>query len=174
MISPAGSGYAIQGEPHRSGIIDLPAGPHAEGRQYLRLFDALCKLVERESITAIGYEQTFIPPIRGQRFTSHPESYQQQFRLSGVIMMAAARFDIEVYEIIIADWRVHFIGTSTAPKFIKGKDARRQWLKDQVVLECQRRGHDVLDDNEADALGMLYYFHYTQTGLVTTRSGSLI
>ena|GEM_PF-2636862 len=55
-----------------------------------------------------------------------------------------------------AEWRKHFIGQPRAPQTL-AKAQRRKWLKDQVRLECQRRGWAVTSDDEADALGVLVY-----------------
>lgn len=53
--------------------------------------------------------------------------------------------------------RKFFIGTSTAPKEITGKDARRKWIKARVIEACRARSWDPKDDNAADALALWAY-----------------
>lgn len=65
----------------------------------------------------------------------------------------------------VNSWRSAFIGMSMAPKEVgaglEGADrdkARRKWIKQAVVAECQRRGLNPSDDNQADSLGMLFWY----------------
>lgn len=61
-------------------------------------------------------------------------------------------------------WRIAFIGCSKAPKEVgaglpetKRWEARRDWLKHAVLAECNKRGLRPQNDNEADALGLMFW-----------------
>lgn len=54
-------------------------------------------------------------------------------------------------------WRKAFTGFSRAPKEIKGTNERRDWIKAKVLEKCASRGLNPRDDNEADALGIMYW-----------------
>ncbi|WP_144378495.1 hypothetical protein [Mesorhizobium amorphae] len=61
-------------------------------------------------------------------------------------------------------WRKAFIGHGQAPKEVgaglkdeKRYAARRKWLKDAVSAECLKRGLRPKNDNEADALGLMFF-----------------
>jgi hypothetical protein len=53
-------------------------------------------------------------------------------------------------------WRRFFIGQATAPKTLAAKH-RRSWLKNEAVARCRNLGIDVKSDDEADAIGVLYF-----------------
>lgn len=59
----------------------------------------------------------------------------------------------------VNSWRSAFIGRSAAPKEIKEYAARKKWIKQAVMHECARRGLSVANDNEADAIGILFWFN---------------
>lgn len=61
-------------------------------------------------------------------------------------------------------WRGYFIDCTKAPKEVGAgmpdKErfaARRAWIKNAVIAECKRRGLNPKSDNEADALGMMFW-----------------
>lgn len=61
-------------------------------------------------------------------------------------------------------WRGYFIDCTKAPKEVglgmpdkERYAARRAWLKNAVLAECARRGLNPKSDNEADALGMMFW-----------------
>lgn len=64
----------------------------------------------------------------------------------------------------IDSWRMYFIDCTMAPKEVGAglKDAqraeeRRKWLKARVMAECKKRNLKPQNDNEADALGIMYW-----------------
>lgn len=54
-------------------------------------------------------------------------------------------------------WRKAFIGVTKAPKEITDSKQRREWIKAKVLEECARRGLKPQNDNEADALGLMFW-----------------
>lgn len=65
-----------------------------------------------------------------------------------------------------SEWRMSFIKCDKAPKEVgaglKDDDryaARRKWLKDRTLAECRAPGRNLKpkNDNEADALGMMFW-----------------
>lgn len=104
------------------------------------------------------------------------ESYGSQRSEAGRLMAAMWRIALELwcsgkgrpYPIICPPdtWRSSFIKATKAPKEVgaglKDDDrfaARRKWLKDRVMAECRAPGRNLKpkNDNEADALGMMYW-----------------
>lgn len=62
------------------------------------------------------------------------------------------------------NWRSAYIGCTKAPKEVGAGlpdqerfAARRAWLKAAVIEECHKRGLNPTNDNEADALGMMFW-----------------
>jgi len=53
-------------------------------------------------------------------------------------------------------WRRFFIGQAMAPKSVAQKH-RRAWLKNECVSRCRNLGIDVKSDDEADAVGVLFF-----------------
>lgn len=54
-------------------------------------------------------------------------------------------------------WRAAFIGVTQAPKAIRDTKERRDWLKKAVLAECERRRLFPKNDNEADAIGIMFW-----------------
>jgi hypothetical protein len=61
-------------------------------------------------------------------------------------------------------WRKAFIGCTKAPKEVGAGmadaarfAARREWAKQAVLAECRRRNLKPQNDNEADAIGMMFW-----------------
>lgn len=62
------------------------------------------------------------------------------------------------------EWRSAYVQCTRAPKEVgvglesaKKSKARTEWMKNKVILKCKSRGLYPKDDNQADALGMLYW-----------------
>lgn len=62
------------------------------------------------------------------------------------------------------NWRLAYIGCTKAPKEVGAGlpdaqrfEERRKWLKRTVMAECAKRGLRPKNDNEADALGMMFW-----------------
>lgn len=62
-------------------------------------------------------------------------------------------------------WRAAFMGRSAAPKEVgageknpgKRSDIRRKWIKAETIKACEARGLKPKDDNQADALGIMFW-----------------
>lgn len=79
-------------------------------------------------------------------------------RWGGVVhTIAAFKGFHNVSEPMVNSWRSAFIGRSSAPKEIKGEKVRRDWIKAAVIRACEMRGLSPANDNEADALGILFW-----------------
>ncbi|NTS31294.1 hypothetical protein HQ945_08500 [Phyllobacterium sp. BT25] len=65
----------------------------------------------------------------------------------------------------VDSWRESFIKCTRAPKEVGAglkddaarTEARRKWLKDKVMRVCSERGLHPKNDNEADALGIMFW-----------------
>lgn len=70
---------------------------------------------------------------------------------------------IPVEPIGVGTWRSFYIGTSRAPKVdangtpLNTPSRRRTWLKRAAIAKSKSLGWMVNDDNQADALGVLFY-----------------
>jgi len=78
------------------------------------------------------------------------------YGLAAITEEVAARKGMTCRDIESASWRKFFIGCGAAPRTVAKKN-RREWLKRQVIAECQTRGLDPRNDNEGDAIGILMF-----------------
>lgn len=70
--------------------------------------------------------------------------------LGGVTEFFAHQAGVKCYKVHIASWRKHFIG--------KGSGLARAQAKQRCIAECERYGWSTIDDNAAEACGILDYF----------------
>ena len=108
-------------------------------------------LADNPGIEHLIYEATFFGPQTQRHILL--KLYGLQVKTEEI----AWHHQIRVREANLQSWRKVFLGTSAAPKHIKGRANRSKWLKDEAIHACLRRGWMVTDDNEADACGILDY-----------------
>lgn len=70
--------------------------------------------------------------------------------LGGVVEMFCEAAQIRCYKVHIGEWRKHFIG--------KGTGLSRPEAKARCIAECEKFGWDTVDDNAAEACGILDFF----------------
>jgi len=95
------------------------------------------------------------------------------FGLANVTEMIAHDLGIDCVETYQQSWRLHFVGVVRAPIDIEGQNERRKWIKLRVMNECRKRGWKPVDDNEADALGILDYFRARKDPLHAMQASEL-
>lgn len=101
------------------------------------------------------------PILRGRK-----TSVAAAMKLMGahaVASMAAFRSGSRLTAVRPSEWRRHFIGTATAPVWLKPAQ-RRRWLKEAALRRCAEMGLSVSSDDAADAIGLLS-FAFKERGL---------
>jgi len=141
------------------GDDDLP------GRYFLTLFKQITELrkvngIEEDDLQIV-VEDTALNAIGNAKTKHLAESW------IGIVELYCAVKGLPApIKVSVGSWRKAFIGRSKAPKEVgadqfdddKASLARRKWIKAETVLECRRRNFKVTDDNQADALGILFWF----------------
>lgn len=145
--------------------IEQKKRPHIRPGQYFsRALKALTELRKRFGIeddpVQIVIENKSLNAI-GTAETKHlAESWVGQFETYAEVRGWPAPIAVSVNS-----WRSAFLGTQWAPKEVgvglsdaKREAARRKWIKEATIRECQKRTLDPKDDNAADAIGILFWF----------------
>ena len=139
----------------REGADRIASGSVSVGResagQTMACFrDFLMDQVIGNSVTHLVIESAFVSE-------KNASSAARLFGLAAFADEVAYRRGIGPVERVTAfAWRKHFIGQATAPKTLAAKH-RRSWLKNEAVARCRNLGIDVKSDDEADAIGVLFY-----------------
>lgn len=114
--------------------------------EYVLWLESMC---EKHKPTHVFREQLY-PIIHPRDFATR----EQQSMVVGLIAATARRFNCEYRQVLIADWRKRFLGTTKALPGLKG-DKARKWFKDQAIVACARRGWDITQEDAAEACGIL-------------------
>ena len=126
------------------------------GQYYVNLKEQLTDLRRRHGIQeddleivleaeAYGARRTEASAALAAGWLAHLEEYCERRRMTYPITVTTT------------SWRAAFIGATKAPKDVVGDNARRKWLKDAVMAECARRKMHPKNDNEADAIGVMFW-----------------
>ncbi|ALJ98291.1 Hypothetical protein BIBO1_0908 [Brucella inopinata BO1] len=134
------------------------------GDYYLNLWDNVIKLLRKHDI----FDSKDVEIILEAEAYGAARS-EASARLSGgwiaTVSMIAARRGFPLPRTVnTVSWRSFFIGVTQAPKSVtdglegpKKTGKARQWLKDQAVAACKARGFETIDDNAAEAIGILFW-----------------
>lgn len=122
-----------------------------EGLRINQFEDRVISLIEKYRVTHIFYEALY-PIISPRDFAVR----ENQAKVVGAIESVAARRKLKVGKIVIADWRMRFIGRTKPLPGLKG-DAGREDLKRAAMTACVKRGWWVDQPDAAEALGILNY-----------------
>lgn len=121
--------------------------------------DRLTALCGRYRVTRIYRE--FLPPM--DAFSNRNATiYEHQIRIIAEIDAFAAlglregRLTHDVEAVHAADWRMRLLGRAKPLPGYTGERGRDE-LKQAAVAACLRMGWIVVNDNEADACGILHY-----------------
>ena len=143
------TGWALgDGGRPRAGSIDLK-GP-SEGATLARARRFFLEFFAGHPVTAIFAEAPVLPR------NSSIGSRLSLFGIRAMLVEVAFERGIPLTEVAVASWRRHFIGVTSAPKGTP-KSKTTLWLKNTVIDECYNRGFGAVDDDAADALGLLDY-----------------
>jgi hypothetical protein len=150
--APVNSGWAI-GAPDMkaplAGMFRMKSWGDEEGARLVQYQEWLSGLIAEHGITHLFREQLY-PIIDARSF----ETVQAQAKIVGVIELTAARHGLPLQQVLIADWRRRFLGTTKPFPGLKG-DKARQWFKQEAVTACARRGWLVENTDAAEACGIL-------------------
>jgi hypothetical protein len=154
------TGYAhiaSDGEPISFGTFSLPFWGDSEGKYLWRWFRWLEKMCEGLKVTHLFVEQTFVPPGHDEGLTLKLAQYGL---IANACMVAHTLTErgqhIDMQMVSTSQWRPPFLGAEKPPHGFVGQQ-RRSWLKDRAKAACEARGWAVMDDNQADACGILCF-----------------
>jgi len=133
------------GEGERPGVYFLLLGRQitALRREYGIEDQPLQIVIENKALNATGTQET---------------KHLAESWLAVVEIYAEAKNLQQPIAVGVNSWRSAFIGRSMAPKEVRGESERRKWIKAATIAECRRRGLEPKDDNQADALGILFWY----------------
>lgn len=144
------------------GSLALPGGKDTNGAAGLALWNFLCARHRMHQFTHIVIEAQHVGSVAdkknpGKRKMINVETIYKLIGLGMVVEMfceaAPEMFGgpkILCYKVHIGEWRKHFIG--------KGGNITRAQAKQMCIAVCEALGWDTLDDNAAEATGILDYF----------------
>lgn len=122
-----------------------------EGLRLNQFEDRLISLIEKYRITHVFYEALY-PIITPRDFAVR----ENQAKVVGAINSIANRRNLKCGKVIIADWRMRFIGRTKPLPGLKG-DAGREDLKRAAMVACVKRGWYCDQPDAAEALGILNF-----------------
>lgn len=126
------------------------------GQYYLNLWDSISQLRRHHGIEDDDLEIV----IEAEAYSAACTEASAQLAggwLATLEMMCERRALVYPRTVTTTSWRKAFIGVTKAPKEITDANERRKWIKDKVLEECARRGLKPQNDNEADALGIMFW-----------------
>ncbi|KAB2728234.1 hypothetical protein [Brucella anthropi] len=126
------------------------------GQYYLNLWDSISQMRRHHGIE----EEDIEIVIEAEAYSAARTEASAQLAggwLATLEIMCERRALLYPRTVTTSSWRKAFIGVIKAPKEIKDTNERRKWIKDKVMEECHRRGLKPVDDNCADAIGILFW-----------------
>lgn len=130
------------------------------GQYYLNLWDSIRQLRNHHGIE----EEDIEIVIEAEAYSAARTEASAQLAggwLATLEIMCERRALLYPRTVTTSSWRSAFIGVIMAPKEVKDTkeqpNARRKWIKDKVLEECARRGLKPQNDNEADAIGIMFW-----------------
>lgn len=152
--APTNTGWAVGSPDSRPpvwGHWRLQPWGKDEGVRLNQFEDKVIGLIEKYRITHVFYEKLY-PIIQPRDFAVR----ENQAKVVGQIESRCARLGLPCYDVIIADWRMRFIGRTKPLPGLKG-DAGSEDLKRAAMAACAKRGWYCDQPDAAEALGILNY-----------------
>lgn len=128
----------------RSGSWELAPNVKQRGMGFVDLFRYLAEFHKEKPITAIAVEQ----PIK--RPTDKVEKLIALYGLVAVVETFAKARNIPCHVIGIGKWRASY--------YTSGERVGKPDWKRMAIMRSRQYGYDPLDDNEAEAIGILDHF----------------
>lgn len=159
--APVNTGWAVGSPDSRPpvwGRWRLRPWGDDEGVRLNEFEDRLIGLIEKYRVTHVFREQVYPIIPKGRHDKKTWRNYETREQQTGVVMAIAsvcARRKIPLMQVLIADWRMRFIGCTSIPG-LQG-DAAREELKRRAQAECNKRGWWVDNPDAAEACGILNF-----------------
>lgn len=131
------------------GVLALPPVKGAFAPTMVKVRDFLIETIEREEIEYVIFEAPFA--------AKDPVYYRTISAIDGAIEIACHDHGVECREVYPQKWRKRVLGMTQAPKYVKGANNRREWIKRRAIEHCHKRNWMVENDDEADACCILAY-----------------
>lgn len=162
--SQEATGWSVGGlddAPPKSGVFRSAPWGKKEGAGILRFGNWLIGTIEKYHITAVCYEEPYIPKVTVDKFgkkrgNTDIDALKPMIFLEGEINRVCAKMGVPVKVVAISQWRSRFLGTTKASPGLTGKDARAD-LKAKAVAACAELGWYVESHDEAEARGIMVY-----------------
>lgn len=145
--------------PQEWGSFRLPQTGEDIGAFAVAFRTHILELLSRSAAELVCYES---PILRGNKTAII--TARKLYSLGTMVEVIANDEGIECREEAMQRTRKFFLDRTTAPKSIvaglsksQQSAARRKWLKEELVAECKRRGINVENDDEADAIAILLF-----------------
>lgn len=140
----------------------------AEGVIYIRLWREILALITKHGVDPGGLKIAIEAPSMNAVGGGDWKRVSERF--GGIVhLLAAFKGFAGVSEPVVNSWRSAFIGRSAAPKEIADTKARREWIKAETIKACKMRGLSPKNDNEADAIGILFWLMHGGDAVVEQR-----
>lgn len=130
------------------------------GQYYLNLWDSISQMRRHHEIE----EEDIEIVIEAEAYSAARTEASAQLAggwLATLEIMCERRALLYPRTVTTSSWRSAFLGVIMAPKEVKDTkeqpNARRTWIKEKVLEECARRGLKPQNDNEADAIGIMFW-----------------
>ncbi|PHQ71757.1 MAG: hypothetical protein COB93_02460 [Sneathiella sp.] len=146
-----GIAFYEPGQPVHTETWKLGAGKACHGQIFKRFLINLRRFCATHNVTDIA--------IEGQSFNSVGSLASKNLREGWLPMTHLFCFQEKLpapRDVPPAKWRTYFIGVGRAPKHIS-KNAKTKWLKDKAMEKCRERGIYPANDDEGDAVGILFW-----------------
>ena len=148
---------ANDGEPISFGTYSLPFWADDEGKYLWRWFNWLQKMCEGLKVTHLFVEQTFVPPGHNEGLTLKLAQYGLIANACMVAHILSGKGQtIDMQMVSTSQWRPPFLGSEKPPSGLVDQQ-KRAWLKERAKAACEKRGWMIMDDNQADACGILTF-----------------
>lgn len=126
------------------GSLRLPSQAREIGPSAAKLWEFLNDQHKMHQFTHIVFEAQHVAE------KMNVDTIYKLISLGGITEFFAHAAGIKCYKVSIGEWRKHFLG--------RGSGINRETAKRMCIAECEKFGWDTLDDNAAEACGLLDYF----------------
>lgn len=148
--SSAGYAYGLPGQQPKSGTIRLDSGM-SNGRRFATLEGRVRNLIGVYEIDMVVMEAPYIQ--------TDPSKFDIQvvrlgYGYQAAILMACEKEGIGAERITLVEstvWRKYALGRGNAPKDVRPFKDGREWLKQEAIKSCDKRGWPIRSQDEAEA-----------------------
>jgi Holliday junction resolvasome RuvABC endonuclease subunit len=154
--SSSGYGYGLPGDAPKSGTIRLDSGM-SNGRRFATLEGRIRNIISVHEIDYVYVEAPYINPVK-----LDINAVRLSYGYQAAILLACEKEGIMAERIFLvppSEWRSAVLGVTEMPGLRKKKapgeqrdpGANREWLKQQAIMYCDKRGWPIRSQDEAEA-----------------------